>query len=284
MTEKATASGFGLCIGLNHVCPLAYGGWSGRLSGCIPDADSMLSILQSRGFATKRLINEMATAEGILGSLEDTRGYLKSGDLLVVTYSGHGGQMLDPWGVYGTVSTLCAYDRQILGHELGAVWARMPVGVRVLVISDSCHSGTVTRDYAGFQPPVRSPRGSGYLSARDSLLYPVVRAIPDAVQAAYCDTHRELYRALFRSPPPPPPPVPVLLLGGCQDSQTSADGPHNGLFTDRLLGVWSGGAFVGDYPAFHAAIVSHMPSTQTPSWFYQGPEDTAFTSAEPFTI
>jgi hypothetical protein len=38
------------------------------------------------------------------------------------------------------------YDRQLIDNELYALWARFRPGVRICVISDSCHSGTVTRD------------------------------------------------------------------------------------------------------------------------------------------
>ena len=38
----------------------------------------------------------------------------------------------------------------------------------------------------------------------------------------------------------------ALLISGCQDHQSSADGEENGLFTGTLRKVWNGGQFAGD--------------------------------------
>ena len=41
--------------------------------------------------------------------------------------------------------TWVLYDRQLLDDELYDLWCRFAPGVRILMISDSCHSGTVSR-------------------------------------------------------------------------------------------------------------------------------------------
>jgi len=41
--------------------------------------------------------------------------------------------------------TWVAYDRQIVDDELYALWGKFAAGVRIFVLSDSCHSGTVAR-------------------------------------------------------------------------------------------------------------------------------------------
>lgn len=302
-------NGYALCIGLNRVNPASYAGWDGKLSGCINDANCMIELLRGQGFAVKKLLDEDATAEAILGSIDDVARVMQPSDLLCVTYSGHGGQMRDPWGLYGTVDTLCAYDRQIIGHELGMLWSSFRSGSRVLFLSDSCHSGTVTRQITGL-PPVAEPAKPATLGEGWSVGFPVVitkpremeeatqdvslpnmvpKTVPPEVQAQVEVQHRYLYRVIFRGLTPPTPACPVLLLSGCQSNQLSSDGPSNGLFTDRVLAVWNKGIFDGDYPLFHKTVVGRMPLYQTPNLFLQTPdlqgtETIRFMSSKPFTI
>jgi hypothetical protein len=77
--------------------------------------------------------------------------------------------------------------------------------------------------------------------------------------------------------------VPILLISGCQDNQTSADGDHNGRFTEEVLKVWNHGRFDGNYPRFHAEIVAGMPSNQTPNLYTLGPVS-AFLRQRPFSV
>jgi hypothetical protein len=76
----------------------------------------------------------------------------------------------------------------------------------------------------------------------------------------------------------------VLLISGCQDNQTSADGAENGLFTQTLLTVWDGGAYKGGHKRFYKEIVAGMPPWQSPNWMTAGPTNTSFHRRRPFTI
>ena len=66
--------------------------------------------------------------------------------------------------------------------------------------------------------------------------------------------------------------------------QLSADGTFNGLFTAKLLRVWNGGKFRGNYADFHASIVELMPPVQTPNHVLVGPAAPAFDAQKPFQI
>ena len=142
-----TATGYAIAIGLNSVDPAHYGGWSGELSGCEPDARDMQTIAQSQGLNVEILLTAEATCEKVLGKLDDLANQLKPGDLLVVSYSGHGGQAPDYNGdeADGLDETWCLYDGQLLDDELYGAWMKFQPGVRILTFSDSCHSGTVLR-------------------------------------------------------------------------------------------------------------------------------------------
>ena len=83
---------------------------------------------------------------------------LVSGDILLLTYSGHGGQIPDVTGEETDKldETWCLYDGQLIDDEMYLELSRFAAGVRVLVFSDSCHSGTVVRA----APPTCSAAGA----------------------------------------------------------------------------------------------------------------------------
>src|SRR3954451_24214076 len=87
--------GLAIHIGLNRVDPTAYGGWNGALAGCINDARAMEAITSGLGYSTTLLLDNDATAQGVLSAIATAAETLSSGDILVLTYSGHGGQVAD---------------------------------------------------------------------------------------------------------------------------------------------------------------------------------------------
>jgi metacaspase-1 len=141
--------GYALSIGLNAVNPNHYAGWSGELNGCELDAKDMANIAKTQGLSVETLKTASATRSAILGKLSALAGKLKRGDLLVVSYSGHGGQIPDKNGDEedGMDETWCLYDGELLDDELNQAWSKFQDEVRILVFSDSCHSGTVLKMY-----------------------------------------------------------------------------------------------------------------------------------------
>lgn len=153
------AQGTSLHIGLNTVSPAAYRNPT-PLSGCVNDANDMRQIALSRGFQTHGLTDEGATAAAVIDLLSMSARRMRAGDLMFVTYSGHGGSVLDESGdeADGKDETWCLYDRMLFDDELATIWAQFARGVRIVVLSDSCHSGTVLRQIRlpapdGLAPP-----------------------------------------------------------------------------------------------------------------------------------
>ena len=201
---------------------------------------------------------DQATAENVSNAIAEAAGQLEAGDLLFVTYSGHGGQMPDPdreesdapGRDLGAVRSPAARRR-----ALRALGASFKPGVRIFVLSDSCHSGSVTR--AG-QEEYRSIRKEEQRATKE---------LPADVQAKTFRAHRDEYAAIKRSHPEGDDVevgATVQLISGCKDEQLSLDGVSNGLFTENLLAVWDEGRFEGDYSGFHEAILARMPDEQTP--------------------
>lgn len=278
------ATGLSIHIGLNRVDPDAYGGWAGELSGCENDANAMTAIAAARGFTTTTLLNEQATSATVLDALDNAAGRLSAGDILLVTYAGHGAQLPDQEGDESDAQdeTWCLHDREILDDELAERWSLLARGVRCLVFSDSCHSGTITREPLYRQiGRMKAAREFGVPQA------PVLRGVPDAVQKDVLAEHGGLYRDIRRRTRRVTRgeiKASVLLISGCQDNQQSMDGAVNGLFTEKLLQVWADGAFSGDYARFHRRILDLMPPVQSPNYFVTGATDTAFEAQEPFTV
>jgi hypothetical protein len=95
MKTKRTNSSKGVAIniGLNSVDPAHYSGWSGDLLACEADAEDMAQIAKATGFKTTKLLTKTATRPAVTQNLKNAAGTLKAGDILFLTYSGHGGQL-----------------------------------------------------------------------------------------------------------------------------------------------------------------------------------------------
>jgi metacaspase-1 len=276
------ARSMALHIGLNAVDPEHYGGWSGDLAACEFDAKDMAAIARSRGMKSTTLLTPAATRGRTLGALRAAAKALGAGDLFFLTYSGHGGQVDDVTGEEPDRKdeTWCLFDGELLDDELYFELSRFREGVRVLVLSDSCHSGTVTRDR---QPPV--PPGT-----RSKLMPPAVALRTYRQHRAFYDKlQKDVARKVRKADRDDPDSMlarldvdrrpagvvkhfrpAVLLISGCQDEQTSLDGDRNGAFTGRLRAVWKDGRFEGSYKALHEAIKKGLRG-QTPNLFVLGP-------------
>jgi len=268
--------GYALTVGLNSVDPNHYAGWNGTLVACESDARDMATVLSGKGFQATTLLTKQATREAVLQTIAEIARAAKADDIFVYTNSSHGGQLPDKEGDEpdGLDETICMYDGELIDDELYAAFKGFAAGVRVLVLSDSCHSGTITR--------VIQEQGAGQVRPDG------YRAIPPEVQARTYYAHQEMYDKLLRHPAyrraRDSTRASILLISGCMDNQTSADGPFNGLFTGTLLRVWNGGKFTGSYKKFWKKITGLMPRDQSPNFFWATARDAAFEQETPFTI
>ena len=299
MASPSTASpkpkGLALNIGLNLVDSARYAGWDGPLAACEFDANDMAAIAQSAGMKATVLLTKKATRANVLAAMRSAAKTLKSGDFFLLSYSGHGGQMPDSTGDEDDQKdeTWCLYDAQLLDDELYFELSRFAAGVRILVLSDSCHSGTVTRQIV-LPPPPTGQRSKLMPEAVARRVYAEHQAFYDKLQAEVATAAREAFTdpdealaqlggaaeatALVGRFKPG-----VVLISGCQDNQTSMDGEHNGAFTEQLLKVWNGGRFTGGYNAFHVQIRAGLPRTQSPNIFVLGPT-ARFLKQKPFNV
>jgi hypothetical protein len=121
------------------------------LAGCVNDANDWRAALEARGFKATSLLDDQATKSNMVEAITKITGDSGRDDIAVITYSGHGTWVpdTDDDEVDGRDEALCPYDiteSQILtDDQLYAIFSERKRGARIIVISDSCHSGTLTR-------------------------------------------------------------------------------------------------------------------------------------------
>ncbi len=276
--------GRALTIGLNLVDPAHHGGWDGKLNACEADPEDMAAIADSQGFDVTTIMTKDATRERVKREISEAAADLEAGDIFMPSYSGHGGQLPDRSGDEEDDSqdeTWCLYDAQLVDDELSELYERFAEGVRILVFSDSCHSGSVVKA-AFLQGTVRGR--SIVASAQEGRF----RNMPSEMVLRTYRTNKAFYdetiEGLGSEGRADQINASVLLISGCQDNQLSSDGDFNGLFTAQMLSVWREGAFKGSYRRFHRRIVRRMPPEQTPHYFRAGRTNEEFEAQRPFSI
>ncbi len=279
------ATGLSLHIGLNGVDPKHYAGWDGELRACEQDAHDMVKLATALGYTPTELLTKQATAKNVIAAMTKAAKTLVAGDTFLVTYSGHGGQVPDRNGDESKQDTdeigefpdqydetWVLYDRQLIDDELYQLWSAFAAKVRIVMLSDSCHSGTVAKPMAG------RPRSANV---------PMSRRMPLDVEDATYREHKRQYDAIQKKTPARAAtsiPSTVVLISGCQDNQTSADGRVNGRFTGRLLEVWGKGTFKGNLAKLCKVIVAGMPPDQTPNYYVVGATNRAFLRGQAFRL
>jgi Caspase domain/Domain of unknown function (DUF4384) len=139
-----------LLIGINNYQAVPH------LMGSLNDVAAMQQILITRwGFPSgniKTLTEQAATRTAILAALREMVRESGPGDTVVVHFSGHGSQVQDLNGDEddGLDETIVPYDGRtegvpdIVDDELDEIFSHLRSST-VLIVLDSCHSGTATR-------------------------------------------------------------------------------------------------------------------------------------------
>jgi hypothetical protein len=254
-----------LHVGINAVNPSNYGGWDGKLRACENDAKSLEAVCSIFGYSTKVLLTGEATAENILDNIYAIAKILNPGDIFIFTTSSHGGLVPDPWGKYGNTPTMISYNRQIISHEFYKAWGMFKSGVRIFMISDSCHSGHLAR-LDGPPPTMWSDK-----------------LCPKEVQEYINEKEVYYIRHVVSQGVPPEPVAGIIQYGACQDDQVAYDGMYNSLFTEKLLRAWQTDGFK-NYKELFNIIVSLMPHQQVPNYVELGVVSDSFRESKPFQI
>ncbi len=308
-TAPATRKGRGrfLGIGLDRLDPAHYG-TDGALQSAEADARDVAEILVGRGFMPHPvritghpiaagpglILRQAATRSHVITEINAMAQASEPGDLVVLHYSGHGGQVPDESGdeADGLDETWCLYDGQLIDDELQALLGRFRAGVGVIVFSDSCHSGTVSRARITTAANQVAAADDGVaLAGAGEVPTPVFRTLPPEDLVDTYRRNRDFYRQIAAEVRAESPRgdraavrCDVVQLAGCQDNQLSLDGPFNGLFTGTWKAIFAGGVFSGSLADLHRRTVKRMPPTQTPNLLGTGPGWTKLAGGRALTL
>lgn len=247
-----------LCIGIND-----YPGTDSDLAGCVNDATDWEKALTERGFTVTKLLDAAANGKAMREGIASTIEAAKSGDLVVIQYSGHGSFVPDDDGDEpdNTDECLCPHDLMkngpVTDDELDELFGARDRGVKIVFISDSCHSGTVSKFAPIMTPPTTTEKFSPIRK---------VRFLPPGVFLSSEETAKMGVRS--RRPASPPGRQQALLMSGCQDTEYSYDawfeGRANGAFTFVALRALAKLPDLATYRDWYKAIREILPSSQYP--------------------
>lgn len=224
-----------VCVGINN-----YPGIFNDLKGCVNDAKDWSALLQELGFNVSLMLDSQATRTNVKAALQGLVDATHAGDIAVFTYSGHGTQVVDTNSDEGDRydEAICLYDGNVIDDELRVILQAIHPQGTLVVISDSCFSGSVTR--------LAEEKG-----------------IPRFIFPAVSTSGRVARRPFLL----PEADMPELLLSGCSDNEFSYDaefdGRPNGAMTALALRVIKQNPNV-TYREFFTGLRALLPSDDYP--------------------
>lgn len=259
-------------IGVNDPRAASAYDMRARLSDSETAAWRMAELASQAGYDSMLVLRgRTATLAAVNAALWNVSQLLEEDDALLVTFSGHGGQVQNNKGdELGSDESWTLYDGELLDDTLAGYWRLFKPGVRIVVVSESCYSGGMDRgDDEGGADHALHPHPRRRLRGRRSNL----RGEPDWAIKAMADATR----SCVSGPPRYANAIhaTVLMLTASAEHQPA----QGNLFTDTLLEVWDGGRFTGSYCELYRAVserVKGVKSDQEPQIMMLGSPDTDF--------
>jgi metacaspase-1 len=238
---------YAVCVGINEFKSLPRSSW---LSGCVNDAEDIAKALRKRGFSSGHLHllrDEAATKKKVMSTLTTIVGKAEPGDHIVFTFSSHGTQVPSQPGsddeADGLDEAFACYDIKqsgddwdrrtvIVDDELRDLFEKVPEGVLVEVLLDTCHSGTGLRDLDDILQAMAQGRRPRYLPPPTPKGLDRARSIR---RAAPRTVDRKALVELTKTRGSAKP----VLYAACRPDQTASDASFgnrpNGAFTYLFL-------------------------------------------------
>ena len=247
-----------LHIGIND-----YPGTQNDLSGCVNDANDWEKTLSDRGFQTITLLDAQAKKSNMVEAISNIVSKTGKDDIAVITYSGHGTWVADEDGDEsdGRDEALCPHDIMegeiLTDDELYEIFTQRSWGARIIFISDSCHSGSVSR-VSHFMPGIEN----------DVWKFPKIRYLPPEV---YLKNHPALLqraRSVEHTEGRWNIRAAAVLLAGCKDTEYSYDAwfneKANGAFTYSAIQALNKLDPDATYQDWYREIRKLLPHVQYP--------------------
>jgi hypothetical protein len=212
------------------------------LRGCVNDVLNMQKVLtQHYGFSKSditALTDLKATQKAMQSAIAQLIRGARRGDVLLVHFSGHGSNVPDNDGdeADSRDEILCPTDldwkNPFRDDWLRKTFDSMRAGVSLTVITDCCHSGTITR---AVQPPDAKIKERYLPSPWDLVAVESGRKLRGARHSGL----HKASQASRRTRDIISADLPEVLISGCRADQTSADafigGSYNGALTFNLV-------------------------------------------------
>jgi hypothetical protein len=255
------ANGISLHFGINDY---SFRGQS-NLGGCINDAISMKKIADSFKYDSYIFKDSKATYKNLVYSLINASTKLFDGDILFITFAGHGSQIKDNGKDEpdNEDSYILLYDDDFYDDELMVLLKLFREGVRVFCIFDSCQSSTMI---------------DTDVSARDGKeIDRLISKLGESFRKSIQKINKFELKCSAKS------------LSGVWDSRYASDGAGlNGLFTEYLLKVWDEGKYKKNIRTYfydvRLKLVNEKGSYYMPTYQKRGPGISKFNSMRPYEI
>jgi Subtilase family/Caspase domain len=280
--------GYSLHIGLNAIDPDHYPGVP-LLKAAVNDAVFWEAFAKRAGYTTSALHDAQATSGAVTKLLEEYAGIAIPGDILLLTYAGHGGQIPNdkPGGFDDERNdqTWCLYNRQLLDDELYECFEKFKEGVRILVVSDSCHSATVTR---ALDKDLTALLSAGMGNAAISRGFASRKLSKEAEQMIEVLSGDSVYKPIQKKyknkRQAAGVKASVKLLAACQDDEETLDGTDNGIFTEAFISILGDDTFKDATAEELITEVRNRYFFPRPNFFQYGGIIKSFDKAFPFLI
>jgi hypothetical protein len=239
-----------LCMGINN-----YPDPENRLAGCVNDANDWAAYLRDvQGFSIQMLIDSQATSYKFKEIAGNYFTSSKAGEKYVITYSGHGSNVPDEDGDEedGRDECICLYDRFFIDDEIRKLFKLLNPEASLTLISDSCHSGTVTRAFLSAIGDAEERLRPRYMPPKDD--NEAFEIKPSGVRSGA----RVFY---------PESGMNHILISGCLSTEYSYDarinGRNNGAMTAFALQVLKNNSNL-TYAQFYTELKKLLPSQRYP--------------------
>ncbi len=258
------SKGISIHIGVDKLLPGIYN-TEDPLNAPSLDAKAMASIAEHEGYEQIHLlINQQATISGFMETFDKCIPLLDEGDTFFITFSGHGGQIDDKDGdeADGKDEIWCFYDRPLIDDELRGKWQCFKKGVRIIVVSSSCHSRSTLKVYDN-----SCFSGSVFVSSNG--------------QKTVIQNGKSILEEYLRDPLVK---ASIIHISACEDYQQAEDGEKYTMFTRLLLKHWDDGEFKGSYEDLVKKIQLESGYTQKAGIATLGNNDFTFLNSTPFKL
>jgi len=237
------ARGISIHVGVNKPDPSFQ---MTPLNACVNDAVEMEKLASDHNFTTQLFIDDQAKFEPLKKAILEAAGKLKSGDIFLFTFSGHGsGVLRDDNEDDGQDEAILLHDCVLVDNYISRnLWSRFDEGVRILGVADCCHGGSTFLSFLFHK--VMDPVTSFFGSAMKMFAGSPVRLQPQLKDLTSSDQSRIRQASVSLgeqidtelATEGRDPKATILTLAACNDFEKAldgVDGNDNGAFTKALL-------------------------------------------------